>query len=112
MFWSQLLAHTAWHQTCGMRFVVAAMHGAYVHKNLSFLSIGFFLVYSMASEHTPLLQNSNDNEILRSLQPIKPSRPKLGPMEISASNRRAILVGIWMATFLSVSARSFAGRRT
>ena len=52
----------------------------------------------MASERTPLLQNDHDDG-----PSTANDKSKLGPMEISATNRRAILAGIWIATFLGVS---------
>ncbi|KAF8521427.1 vacuolar amino acid permease [Hysterangium stoloniferum] len=50
-----------------------------------------------ANEHTPLLQD--DTNGTTTVNKILVDRP--GPLEISATNRRSILAGIWMATFLS-----------
>ncbi|GJJ11782.1 hypothetical protein Clacol_006020 [Clathrus columnatus] len=53
-------------------------------------------------ERTPLLQQpTNNNTDVQA--PQQTSKPQLGPLEISASNRRAILAGIWLATFLTNS---------
>ncbi|KIJ25279.1 hypothetical protein M422DRAFT_237141 [Sphaerobolus stellatus SS14] len=52
----------------------------------------------MASERSPLLQDRRERGLSTSSS--INGKPKLGPMEISAKNRRAILAGIWIATFL------------
>ncbi|KAF8511905.1 major facilitator superfamily domain-containing protein [Hysterangium stoloniferum] len=56
-----------------------------------------------ANEHTPLLRENPDHPngtVTSNVDKVPATR--LGPMEISAANRRWILVGVWMATFLSV----------
>ncbi|KAF8505116.1 MFS general substrate transporter [Hysterangium stoloniferum] len=56
-----------------------------------------------ANEHTPLLRENPDHPngtVTSNVDKVPANR--LGPMEISAANRRWILVGVWMATFLSV----------
>ncbi|KAF8521201.1 major facilitator superfamily domain-containing protein [Hysterangium stoloniferum] len=50
-----------------------------------------------ANEHTPLLRDNADTNGTTTSTVDRP-----GPLEISAANRRSILVGVWMATFLSV----------
>ncbi|KAF8505120.1 MFS general substrate transporter [Hysterangium stoloniferum] len=55
-----------------------------------------------ANEHTPLLRENPDHPngtVTSNVDKVPANR--LGPMEISAANRRWILVGVWMATFLS-----------
>ena len=37
------------------------------------------------------------------VESLKEAKRRLGPLEISRSNRYSILAGIWVATFLSVS---------
>ncbi|KAF8514722.1 vacuolar amino acid permease [Hysterangium stoloniferum] len=51
-------------------------------------------------EHTPLLRDDTNSATALIVNKVPVNRP--GPLEISAVNRRSILVGIWMATFLSV----------
>ena len=58
------------------------------------------------SERDPLLQDYGDSgQQLEQGKGQKGVRhdSELGPLEISRSTRYAILAGIWMATFLSVS---------
>ena len=57
----------------------------------------------MSSERDPLLtapQRQHDGSVQNSEGVRKDKR--LGPLEISRSNRRAILTGIWTANFLGV----------
>jgi len=53
-----------------------------------------------ATERSPLLHNGHDG---REVNGVHGPRAKLGPLEISGRERRTILVGVWMATFCSVS---------
>jgi hypothetical protein len=53
-----------------------------------------------AGERTPLLDGNSDPNGDTTVA--KVPAIALGPLEISAANRRSILAGIWIATFLSV----------
>ena len=56
----------------------------------------------MSSEREPFLATSPLHDAnVQSLQEAKKER-KLGPLEISRSNRWAILAGVWTAIFLGV----------
>lgn len=74
--------------------------------------------YPMSTERSPLLEN--DSLHAQSEAPGEPLAVpttkippgRLGPLEISASNRRSILAGIWMATFLSVRESVFIWSET
>jgi len=61
----------------------------------------------MSSERSPLLRANtanNDDRVSRRISTASfYARQKRGPMDITPSNRRGILAGIWLATFLSVS---------
>ncbi|KAF8507617.1 major facilitator superfamily domain-containing protein [Gautieria morchelliformis] len=58
----------------------------------------------MSTERSPLLENGHAGALSRALTEPATKTPavRLGPLEITAANRHSILVGIWMATFLSV----------
>lgn len=53
----------------------------------------------MPTERSPLLDGASTRALPQD------AAARTGPLEISAANRRAILAGIWMATFLSVRTR-------
>ena len=69
-------------------------------------------VQKQMSERDPLLQDHGDSG--QQLQQGKDQKgvrhaSALGPLEISRSTRYAILAGIWIATFLSVSLSVYSG---
>ena len=57
------------------------------------------------SERDPLLQDHDSGQQILQVESEGENgvSRELGPLEISRSTRYAILAGIWMATFLSVS---------
>lgn len=61
---------------------------------------------TMATERSPLLNHRNSGTPAEDSGPphsaINTPASRLGPLEITAANRRSILAGIYIATFLSV----------
>lgn len=54
------------------------------------------------SERDPLLANASLSVTSNHATPLNTDKRRLGPLEISNSNKYAILVGCWIGNFLGV----------
>ena len=72
---------------------------------------------SQRNEREPLLREANEAALppgapaVPVLETVKDVKVRPGPLDISRTNRYAILAGIWTATFLSVCTYIIHGNR-